>query len=339
MTKPELLGTKATHDQLKRLLRAAGTARLAVAFWGNGAVRSLGLRGRKGQTQVLCDLFSGCCNPDEIKRLLRAHVEVRYVSGLHAKLYSTPGGVVVGSSNASANGLGFEGHELTGNVELNVLIKDRPLRTKAEAWFDQLWEEGGYVDDEVAESARTVWSGRRAFTLLKALATDAESFRTKPIKILVYRLTDFDDDTDRWLREEGPTSFSKQELRRMGETNLYDFWCDFSDWPVQPGTVYLDFPWARENALPDFVGVWRVRPADRWGQTDKGTRIITSDRLGSVDGLQFPKSEQDRFRRVLKSHLQANHLWGQDTKENHYNNLDISLYDFWEEHRSELKAT
>jgi hypothetical protein len=135
----ELLNTTETATQLKALLRAPGLASLAVAFWGDGAARKLGLDQRKGKTRILCDLYSGGCNPDEIKRLLKPQIEVRYLKGLHAKLYCMEHGAVVGSSNASANGLGDENEDLSGTIELNAFFDERSVQAAAEKWFERHW--------------------------------------------------------------------------------------------------------------------------------------------------------------------------------------------------------
>jgi hypothetical protein len=339
VSKPELLGNDDIALRLQNLLSATGLARLAVAFWGRGAVNRLGLLHRAGATRVLCDLFSGGCNPDEIKELLRPRVEVRYMDRLHAKLYCTRKGVVVGSSNASANGLGYEGEELSGNIELNVLVKELSFRKEAEEWFDRLWDENDHhsVDEEVAESARPAWNGRRALTLLKALAADPESFRAKSIRVLVYDAGALPDDVQLWFENTGMTAFTSRQVKVMRETGLYDFYSDATGWPVQPGAIYLDFHWGRKNARPSFLGIWRVRDQGHWDQTENGTRIITCFRMTELDGLRFPHAEQMLFCTVLKTHLQSRSLWGQNTEHNHYNYLEVPLLDFWSQHSDELK--
>jgi hypothetical protein len=114
----KILRTSETAKQLCEILKAPGCARLAVAFWGDGAVKRLGLDTRQGETRVVCDLYSGGCNPEEIAKLLIHRIEVRYLDKLHAKFYSTPGAVVLGSSNASPSGLARKGEKPSGNIEL-----------------------------------------------------------------------------------------------------------------------------------------------------------------------------------------------------------------------------
>ena len=157
---PELLDTLATTERLKSLLKTKGLARLAVAYWGEGAIKQLGLERLPSETRVLCDLWSGCCNPDEIKGLLKAGVSVRYFNKLHAKLYCTPAGIIIGSSNASSNGLGSEGQELSGNVELDAAVSSPAFTKAAEKWFDKRWAKA--VDQEVDEVGRACASSLEA---------------------------------------------------------------------------------------------------------------------------------------------------------------------------------
>jgi hypothetical protein len=70
-----LRGTDVT-DAIAAHLHSNAVFRLAVAFWGAGAVKSLGLdRLPKGRPlaqrpMVICNLESGCCHPKELKLLL-----------------------------------------------------------------------------------------------------------------------------------------------------------------------------------------------------------------------------------------------------------------------------
>src|SRR5258708_2971360 len=109
-------------------LQKATSAKLAVAFWGEGAVERLGVRRDHLEVEIICNLESGACNPAEIRRLIAMAPAVRIRSNprLHAKLYWTANCAVVGSSNASANGLAVEGRPLAGWAEANVLVEDSP---------------------------------------------------------------------------------------------------------------------------------------------------------------------------------------------------------------------
>jgi hypothetical protein len=60
------LDTLGTEFHVREILAPNKPIRAAVAYWGDGAVKRLGIR--KGQNlTVICDLLSGCCNAREIE--------------------------------------------------------------------------------------------------------------------------------------------------------------------------------------------------------------------------------------------------------------------------------
>jgi phosphatidylserine/phosphatidylglycerophosphate/cardiolipin synthase-like enzyme len=124
---------------IRELLPKAERIRVAVAYWGAGAVDQLAIADLHGRDMiVLCDVMSAGCNPKEIKRLQKILGKQRVLTRnrLHAKVWLTDRGAILGSSNASANGLGHEGDETKGLVEANILIEDRSALTSIERWFE-----------------------------------------------------------------------------------------------------------------------------------------------------------------------------------------------------------
>lgn len=334
MSNTKLLQTEETAGEVRRLLSSGGVAKLAVAFWGDGANNKIGVTKRKEETRILCNLFSGGCNPDEIKKMLKPTVQMRYLNGLHAKLYWTRGGMVVGSSNASANGLGDEGTELNGNVGLNVLLRSPSMLQQAEKWFDRLWDENcaNIVDKDTAEAARPAWRRFKQSTFLKALAANPNLFRGSKVRVLVYKDDFFNEDEQLSLERDlrAQDLFTKSELVKMDESGYYDFYLDGKEWPVNPGTIFIDFHWGSEKTSPKFQGIWRVRSQARWGKQRDGTRIVTCDSFDRLLGLRFPQSEQRDLAKNLHAYLKSKHLWGRHEKgRSHYNHLDMDLHKFW----------
>jgi hypothetical protein len=131
------LDERGALHQIQNLMREAKEAKIAVAFWGRGAVETL-LIGRSDlDVEVVCNLDSGACNPFEIEKLrkLRPHNPVRSDPRLHGKLYWTPHGIVLGSSNASTNGLAVE-ESSVGWAEANVFSSDPKLIKATLEWFN-----------------------------------------------------------------------------------------------------------------------------------------------------------------------------------------------------------
>lgn len=147
---------------IREILKDATLAKIAVAFWGDGAVARLGI-GRNGlKAKVICNLQSGACNPIEIRRLLalKPNIEVHTNARLHAKVYWTQNGAIVGSSNASTNGLAVEGRALGSWAEGNILVNDASVLGKMSNWFDQLFDLSGEITEADLAKAEEAWNNR-----------------------------------------------------------------------------------------------------------------------------------------------------------------------------------
>jgi hypothetical protein len=98
----EPLNRKESFELIRELFGAAETITIAAPFFGDGALAQLGLEKSAAKLTVICDLFSGGCNPHEIKKFLNPETDLRTHDRLHAKIYLTDKGVVIGSANPSA---------------------------------------------------------------------------------------------------------------------------------------------------------------------------------------------------------------------------------------------
>jgi phosphatidylserine/phosphatidylglycerophosphate/cardiolipin synthase-like enzyme len=168
-------------------LASPSVAHFAVAFWGKNAVRTLGLNRSKALIRIICDAYSGCCNPAELGVLLRKKsFHIKWFKGLHSKVYITPNYVVVGSANASSNGLGDESVQAS-NVEAAVLVSHGGFRTSVEAWFDELWRSASDLTDADMPRIRDLWKTRqrsRAKEQKELRTREAERLRRKVLNAL-----------------------------------------------------------------------------------------------------------------------------------------------------------
>ncbi len=170
-------------------------ARIAVAFWGNGAVDGLGLARLGAKARVVCNLATGGTNPREIQRLLDTGAVVVQHDSLHGKVYLFPGAVVVGSSNASANGLSLQGPECAGWEEANVYADEPSFLAETATWFERIFAAGRPITPEDLEAAADAWTRRRrltptpaheAMTLLDALRADPNAYADRRVYLAVY---------------------------------------------------------------------------------------------------------------------------------------------------------
>jgi hypothetical protein len=134
--------------------------RCAVAFWGNGAVRTLFAGSPSSDARLICDTTMGGTNPSELEKLgAPDNPNLRHLPGLHAKVYLSSNGLVTGSANASNNGLGFTSEAAL--VEAATFhAPDEDAFAAAAAWFERLWRLSNQVDSGALEVARAAWRRR-----------------------------------------------------------------------------------------------------------------------------------------------------------------------------------
>lgn len=168
------------QDLAKWVREQNGRLDLAVAFWGEGATAQLGLRdGRKAR--ILLDLTAGATNPKVVKELQEMKgVQVKQRDRLHAKLYLGENEMVVGSANASANGLGAEGHEATHWCELGVRTACPEALAQAAAWFERQWSSGRKITPRDLDVARRAWKSRRRARPTNSTGSILDVARTNP---------------------------------------------------------------------------------------------------------------------------------------------------------------
>lgn len=148
----------AGNDLSKAVTRVIGgdDVGCAVAFWGIGAKAFLDAAGaQSGRFRVVCDTSMGGTHPDALRSLgAPGDPSIRYHDGLHAKVYVSNAGVVVGSANASNNGIGFGagGPRLAEAGTFHQPGSD--VWKSARSWFDQLHSDASVVDEAALDRAR-----------------------------------------------------------------------------------------------------------------------------------------------------------------------------------------
>ncbi|MCC5958737.1 MAG: phospholipase D family protein [Rhodobacteraceae bacterium] len=140
-------------------------ARCAVAFWGKDAEKELFGPGplEWSNVQIVCDLSMGGTNPATLRALgAPDNPNIRYLDGLHAKVFMSDLGAVVGSANASNNGIGFMG----GNAQLleagTYFGPDSDSCRTISDWFDDLSKrKSKRIDSTALNAAQLAWNSRR----------------------------------------------------------------------------------------------------------------------------------------------------------------------------------
>ncbi|WP_413205872.1 phospholipase D-like domain-containing protein [Rhodospirillum sp. A1_3_36] len=164
----KILTERDTAPTFKKLYETEeNRALIAVAFWGQGASEALGLN-QGIKSKILCNLESGCTNPEEIRKLIQYGHTVRTNKILHSKIYITGESAIIGSSNASSNGLCLNKTESESWLETNILLEDEASVEHAKNRFIELWdnENTNTITMESLRESEEKWKLRRKNTPL-----------------------------------------------------------------------------------------------------------------------------------------------------------------------------
>lgn len=255
------LNENAALETIQQMLRETDTATIVVAFWGAGAIKNLGLNKRWKSLRIVCNLESGACNPSEIESLmeLEGEVAVRSDPRLHGKVYLTPKQLVLGSSNASTNGLVVENPAISGWAEANLTSSDAGLLAQVRTWCDARFDAAEEIDAEKLELARAAWRARHnAAPAAGGLSNDLfASVRKEPghPAFANIRLV-------QWTGSASPQAQQahKQAMeadRSLVGSDIYEGWTK----DLRIGEWLVDFDFSQRTA--DFTGYWRVELHDK----------------------------------------------------------------------------
>lgn len=128
--------------QAKEIL-AGNKLSCAVAFWGSGAKELLmHAHTDSSQIRIICDLRLGGTNPFELEKIFEdipnGIRQLKAPNILHAKVYISDVGALIGSANVSKFGLGDAG---SGSyLEAAIFFPpNSEMWNAAKSWFDELW--------------------------------------------------------------------------------------------------------------------------------------------------------------------------------------------------------
>lgn len=159
----------------KQVCASRSAVKIAVAFWGRGAAKSLALEGRRAESvRIILNAHSGGCNPSELRLLLKRYGKnVRTNAALHAKVFANEDEVLLGSANASANGLGFDGEdEVEGWAEACLHARAPSVCGDAAKWFETIWAESKDLTQEIIEQADDLWHRARRIARARFASND-----------------------------------------------------------------------------------------------------------------------------------------------------------------------
>lgn len=326
MTK--FLDDKELGPAIRELIKGADL-RCAVAFWGDGAVKSLFQQGRvPADARLICDIFMGGTNPRELEALgAPTNVGLAHIRGLHAKVYLSDRGLIVGSANASNNGIGFL--DVAGLVEAGTFHEvGSDAYSGASDWFNATWNRSRLIGPDELELARAAWRRRKASTraapspaadpksLLQSVLAAPSSFRgvgfvfSSGTSTAAHRkegadaMVVEDDDRDNPLLSKQ----SRKALREWPLGNLFSDWSaeDISAWPLR-------FVCAHQGSRGG-IGYWfyeRTHPVmvdDDRGNVFATKAVGLRRELGfQHGGKAMAATDSDRLRAIFEAVEQEGH--------------------------------
>lgn len=289
--------------EIRSLLGEADEARLAVAFWGAGAIERLGLDRPGFRAQILCNLDSGACNPAELRRIRKlSGIMLRAHPALHAKVYWTPQAAVLGSSNASSNGLALEGDAAGAWAEANVRVNDTAMLAEIATWFEALFAEGYEILDADIDRAELIWKARAKMAptgrrlvgdLVTAYRNAAGHPAWKHVKLAYWK-------DPLGPEDEEKLAVAKRDNGLAATVSAYSEWNDritVSDW-------VLDFDVS--EMVPSFGGIWKALPEEASPSDIRLVYRAQKLRLPGLGALTLRKTDVESFAAiapvVLASH-------------------------------------
>ena len=333
---PKLL-TNNSISEIQRILGAKGVKRLAVAYWGAGAINELALSKLpdKKQVRILCDLFSGACNPVEMLKLYKSGFRFKAVDKLHSKVYCSEAAVIIGSSNASANGLAFGAKDLSDNIEANVFVDDRRFVATIAEWFDEFWESGTWVDPKLIDQSKPIWNanagrGRLSTESLLAKLKKAPQLAAKiSANVIFFLEVDYSTEAKKRFKQLGAGQYNEAQRR----INAFEFpmYEDDSGWPTRPGQVYVELVSYKPGSRPAFSGVWKVRAKNHEIRSptrlSPKNRIILLDRELSLGGQRISTEDAKHMGEAIVLYMNQNRLWKKT--DDHGNFFEMPFAQFW----------
>jgi Phosphatidylserine/phosphatidylglycerophosphate/cardiolipin synthases and related enzymes len=284
--------------EIKKIL-SCDNIRCAVAFWGmdiaNEIIKS------SSNIKIICNLRSGACNPSAIEKLIKNGTQIKTNDDLHAKVYISDDLVIVGSANASSNGLGYEDSEISGWIEASIVTSNHEVNEKASSWFENLWDCSSLVNEAMLEDAKQLWSRKRASRLSRNKIK-----LTKLSQILASELSEFKD-TDQYIAiwKEHLSLAAVTELKKFEDESHNNNLTCYEDWEGllnrPEGLVICDFYIGPRHGVT-FNGVYKtIKPSSKsncvFGKNVEKNNLllnlINNDKKSWCDGIKKLESSKN----------------------------------------------
>lgn len=314
----------------KSLIGDHDSADIAVAYWGCGAFALLGITGDK-PIRILCDVMSAGCNPYEIEKALKpplsGSVKVKYLPRLHSKVFLADKAVLVGSANASTNGLGEQG---SANIEAATITNDAKVISAAKEWFNNKWDkEAITVTPSLLMQAKKVKRPPLTETFLEELIRNPALFGKRVIFWFVNDAASVD--AVKAFNRIAANHYSKEEQKSWaaGEEPFYETCLPKARAKYRPGDYLVNCAYSNSPvSIVKEPGVLKI--------ASDNSILLTIEGIKRIEGLPFPSKQRKVLCRAAKRYVQLQQANGESEEfEQYANGLHASFVRLIEE---ELKS-
>jgi hypothetical protein len=258
-------------------------------------------------------LKSGFCNPKEMTTILRRGAKVWTRNGFHGKVYLSGGCAIIGSANASANGLGNEGEKVDLGLEAVIATDDGAIVRASHDWFNVQLNHADPVDETLIQKYRPTWLARQkgslsGKTLVGVLDEEPDELKKLSVRLLVYEHRDLTKSQKAAYERLGPKLYGPM-FKKFAEREIYPFYIDEQGtWKVAPGDFFLDYTIDPKSKALSFDGIWQALQNTADWQVpikpgSKGTVTFLREHQNSVGELEFKSKDQARLLRRMKAYL------------------------------------
>lgn len=284
----QLLDGPEAEREIKKLLDAAEWVRIAVPYWGKNAVARLGLdRLRTNNVRIVCNLLSGGCNPGEIKKL-KSIIGDNIITNnnIHAKVYLTDKGAVLGSSNASTNGLGIEGSKSEVLNEMNIKIENVDKIEYLENWYNYIESNSRKITKSDFDTAKFLYGKlKNSFPLkggsiVELAASDPSEFEGRDVAVWVWNRPEASDSAYRHFEIE-------KQNRKNDELTFYEECGN-----LKPGSIIIDIDMKSDPISVLFFQIIKDYPKREFIKNGKKTYLHLCLEIDKLDDHDFGDVER-----------------------------------------------
>jgi hypothetical protein len=328
---PKFLKDGEILEAVKDVINGGTDCKLAVAYWDNGAAEKIGVDSAKGEkVHIICDPWGGACSKDELLALSKnPRVKLRHLKDLHAKVYMTPKGAIVGSANASTKGLGKSDGQ-TINHEAAVQFGSNEDCSDLRDWFDSKWKTALPLIEEVIKSLP---SPKKAPpgpkipkpTVLELMEIDPEWFRENRVRLIVYEQEDATSEALDLYNKTAGEVYSEITRQAYEDDGFCPYFEVDSGWGIDPLEIVICYSYANRKQL-EWDGIWTLKDEDP--RSHGNVKIVFLDahnKHARVRDLNFPAIEKAQLRDKIDAYVRANGF----QKDQAGDLIDMNLADFW----------